>query len=142
LGALAEMEQIGLIKLPVKRTQKKATQKPISWTDRTQEQPRIAVSLDQLTPIGVRPVTGKEEIALWNEFVDRYHYLGYRRPMGAHLRYFIVAKDQRKLGCLSFCFAVKSLACRDRWIGWTGSCQGRCRIYLSSFVCTYILLLD
>lgn len=129
LGALAEMEQIGLIKLPVKRTQKKATQKPISWTDRTQEQPRIAVSLDQLTPIGVRPVTGKEEIALWNEFVDRYHYLGYRRPMGAHLRYFIVAKDQRKLGCLSFCFAVKSLACRDRWIGWTVNARTR-RLHL------------
>ncbi len=75
LGVLAEMEQIGLIKLPAKRKQKKTTQKPILWTDRTQKQPRIAVSLDQLTPIGVQPVTTKEEIALWNEFVDRYHYL-------------------------------------------------------------------
>ncbi len=119
LGALAEMEQIGLIKLPAKRKQKKTSQKPIPWTNRTQEQPRIEVSLDHLTPLHMQKVTGKEEIALWNEFVDRYHYLGYRRPMGAHLRYFIVAKDHRLLGCLSFAFAVKSLACRDQWIGWT-----------------------
>ena len=125
LGALAEMEQIGLIKLPVKRKQKKTTQKPIPWTNRTQEQPRIAVSLDQLTPIHMQNVTGKEEIALWNEFVDRYHYLGYRRLMGAHLRYFIVAKDHRVLGCLSFCFAVKSLACRDQWLGWTVKARTR-----------------
>ncbi len=129
LGALAEMEHIGLIKLPVKRPPKKTTQKPLRWTDRTQEQPRLAVSLDQLTPIDVQPVTGKEEIALWNEFVDRYHYLGYRRPRGTHLRYFIVSKDQRKLGCLSFCFAVNSLACRDRWIGWTVNARRR-RLHL------------
>ena len=70
LGALAEMEQIGLIKLPAKKKQKKTTQKPIRWTDRTQEQPRIVISLEQLTPIGVQRVTAKEEIALWNEFVD------------------------------------------------------------------------
>ncbi len=125
LGALAEMEQIGLIKLPVKRKQKKTTQRPILWTDSTHEQPRIALCLDQLTPIGVQPVTGKEEIALWNEFVDRYHYLGYKRPMGAHLRYFIVSKDHRILGCLSFCFAVSSLACRDQWIGWTVKARTR-----------------
>ena len=129
LGALAEMEQIGLIELPAKRQQKKSTQKPISWTERTERQARIAGSLDQLTPIQVHAVTGKEEIALWNEFIDRYHYLGYKRPMGVHLRYFIVSKEHRRLGCLSFSFALRSLACRDRWIGWTVKARTR-RLHL------------
>ena len=125
LGALAEMEAIGIIKLPAKEKQKKHTQKPIPWTDSTREQPRIAGPLDQLTPIGVQPVTEKEEIALWNEFVDRYHYLGYKRPIGAHMRYFIVAKDHRLLGCLSFSFAVRALACREQWIGWDVKARSR-----------------
>src|SRR5919106_4778250 len=129
LGALAEMERIGLIELPAKRKQKKSIQKPIPWTDRTQRQPRLALCLDQLTPIGVQTVTEKEEIALWNEFVDRYHYLGYKRPMGAHLRYFIVSREHRRLGCLSFSFALRSLACRDRWIGWTMKARTR-RLHL------------
>ena len=80
LGALAEMEQAGIVRLPAKKIQQKKAQKPLLWTDKTREQPRIADALDRLTPIGVQPVTEKAQIALWNEFVDRYHYLGYRRP--------------------------------------------------------------
>ncbi len=125
LGALAEMEAIGIIKLPAKEKQKKYTQKPIAWTDSTREQHRITGPLDQLAPIVVQPVTEKEEITLWNEFVDRYHYLGYKRPIGAHMRYFIFAKDHRLLGCLSFCFAVRALACRDQWIGWDAKARSR-----------------
>jgi hypothetical protein len=118
LGALGEMEQAGLVQLPAKRAQNKPPQKPIPWTERTRESSRIAGPLERLTPIGVQPVTEKAQIALWNEFVDRYHYLGYKRPIGTHLRYFVLANDQRLLGCLSFSFAVRSLACRDQWIGW------------------------
>jgi hypothetical protein len=125
LGALAEMEQAGLIQLPAKKEQKKTPQKPIPWTDRTREPPRVTDPLDDLTPIGVQPVTEKAQIALWNEFVDRYHYLGYKRPIGTHLRYFIVANDHRLLGCLSFSFAVRSLACRDQWIGWNPKARTR-----------------
>ena len=118
LGALAEMEQAGLIALPAKQMQKKTRQKPTAWTDKTQEQAPVTGPLDDIMPIRVLPVTDTAQIALWNEFVDRYHYLGYKRPIGAHLRYFIEANDQRLLGCLSFSFAVRSLACRDQWIGW------------------------
>jgi hypothetical protein len=125
LGALAEMEHAGIVQLPAKKIQQKIPQKPLLWTDKTREQPRIADALDRLTPIGVQPVTEKAQIALWNEFVDRYHYLGYKRPMGTHLRYFIVANDQRLLGCLSFSFATRSLACRDRWIGWHAKARTR-----------------
>ena len=55
---------------------------------------------------------------LWNEFVDRYHYLGYRHPIGSHQRYFIVDTKGRKLGCMLFSFASHILPNRDQWIGW------------------------
>ncbi len=121
LGALEEMEKIGIIKLPAKiNNQKHVTQKKIIWTDRTKEQQRICCSLDDLMPINVQTVTEKEDILLWNEFVDRHHYLGYRRPIGNHLRYFISKKQDGKiLGCMLFSSAVLSLPCRDQWIGWS-----------------------
>ena len=52
--------------------------------------------------------------------VQRYHPLGYRRPLGTHLRYFLLDRHERKLGCLLFDFATRKLACRDAWIGWAG----------------------
>ena len=38
--------------------------------------------------------------------------------MGCHLRYFIVDKDNRRLGCLLFQQASRKLPCRDEWLGW------------------------
>lgn len=84
----------------------------------SEPQPLIDDPLDQLTPITVQLVADKQEVALWNELIDRHHYLSYRQPIGQHLRYFIVDRQGRKLGCLLFSYAVKSLPCRDQWIGW------------------------
>ena len=122
LNALEEMQAAGLFTLPQKTQRPKATQKKPAWTERTREQPTITGSLAQFTSITLQKTTQQEDVDLWNELIDRYHYLGYRRPMGTHLRYFIVAQsgteEKQKLGCLSFSFPVWSLACRDQWIGW------------------------
>ena len=64
---------------------------------------------------------------LWNAFVDRHHYLGYKRPFRAHIRYFVSDREGRKLGCLLFEAATKTLPCRDRWIGWSDRARGRKR---------------
>ena len=128
LNALEEMQARGLFKLPPKAMPgRKSKQKEIVWTKRSAPQARINGSLEQLPPIAIRVVTEKEEIERWNELIDRYHYLGYRRPMGTHLRYFIVTEEDNEqiLGCLLFSFPVWSLACRDQWIGWSD--QGRRR---------------
>ena len=119
LNALEEMEKLGIFTLPPKIEQKKKTQKAIKWTDQTSEQTSINCTLDDLKSIHLEIVTDKEQINQWNEFVDRYHYLGYRRPFGSHLRYYIVDQNGRKLGCFLFSFATWALSCRDEWIGWT-----------------------
>jgi len=48
----------------------------------------------------------------------RYHYLGYSKPFGYVMRYFI-RNDNKILGCILFAGAAKSMTARDRWIGWT-----------------------
>ncbi len=120
LNALEEMESRGIIKLPAKvERNHKARQKKILWTDQTNEALPIDCAVNELMPINLQVVTEPEQITEWNEFVDRYHYLGYRRPIGSHLRYYVVDRYGRKLGCLLFSFATIKLTCRDEWIGWT-----------------------
>ncbi len=124
LRALEEMQAAGLFQLPEKRTRPgKATQKPLQWRQHTAEQPAITGALGQFSSVTVEPVTEQDAMLRFNEYLDRYHYLGYRRPIGNHLRYFIVGHQTQGdtlLGCLLFAFAVNALDCRDRWLGWNG----------------------
>lgn len=120
LNALEEMEAAGIIRLPAKieRT-KRGLQRKIMHTDQTNEAPTINCPLSDLMPISLQIVSEKKDVEQWNEFVDRYHYLQYKHPIGSNLRYFIIDRHGRKLGCLLFSFASVSLDCRDKWIGWT-----------------------
>ena len=120
LTALEKLEKAGLVNLPQKRQQKQRETKEILWSAQTQPGAPVAGSLDTLGGVHLQVVTEKAEARLWNEYVDRYHYLGYRHPLGASLKYFIVAgrPDKQILGCLLFSASAWHLADRDRWIGW------------------------
>ena len=116
------MEKAGLLSLPQKRPRKKTKQKAIDWTQKTQAQPPICCELDALHPIKIKRVVQPEDIELWNEYLDRYHYLRYRRPVGSYIKYFITGGDQdpKILGCLLFTISgIWALTERDQWIGWT-----------------------
>jgi len=54
---------------------------------------------------------------LWNELIDRYHYLGYRPLPGAQIRYF-VKEGADILALLGFSASAWATAARDRYIGW------------------------
>ena len=62
-------------------------------------------------------ITDKATSALWNELIDRYHYLGFTPLPGAQLRYFVRSNDQI-LAALSFSAAAWKCAPRDDAIGW------------------------
>jgi Domain of unknown function (DUF4338) len=55
--------------------------------------------------------------ALWNAYIDRYHYLGYTPLPGAQLRY-VVKADGQILALLGFAAAAWTCAPRDTFIGW------------------------
>ena len=55
--------------------------------------------------------------ALWNEYIDRYHYLGYAPLAGAQMRYFVKSGDE-VLALLGFGAAAWTCAPRDESIGW------------------------
>jgi len=114
---LEKLELKGFVELPEKR-QRLQGQQHIALTSKTEAQADIVGNLGDLGLVNVEVVKGKETTGLWNEYVSRYHYLGYKKPFGYVLRYFIVS-EQGFLGCLMFAGASKALAARDRWIGWT-----------------------
>jgi len=119
--ALEKLEALGYIQLPEKCKRKPRTTKKITQSIRTNPQPAIEITLDQLGTIECQVVTDKNEITQWNEYVDRYHYLKYKHPIACSLKYFIVSKKDGKstlLGCLLFSSAVWQLADRDNWIDW------------------------
>ena len=62
---------------------------------------------------------GTREGKLWNEFIARYHYLGYRTLVGAQMRYAVHDRDGWPVAMLGFSTAAWKLAPRDRFIGWT-----------------------
>mgnify|MGYP000464291937 CR=1 FL=1 len=62
-------------------------------------------------------VVERPGLKLWNEFIDRYHYLGYTTLPGAQLRYF-VKDDDEILALLGFSAAAWKTAPRDSFVGW------------------------
>jgi len=74
-------------------------------------------SLSELDAVRLRSASDPEEENLWNEYVERYHPLGYKKPFGYWARYFIESGGHW-LGCILLSGAAKALTPRDRWIGW------------------------
>ena len=100
---LEALERHGILALPPKREAqvRDMTSGPV-WTSASDRRPALCVDLSDLRPLRLEPVTDTDGRQLWNAFVDRHHYLGYRRPFGAHIRYFVADREGRKLGCLLF----------------------------------------
>ena len=108
--ALQQLEALGLVKLPrlCASKQRKGERAIVVGAGSAPEE-EIAGTVREVGPVEVEPVGGKEAMQLWNEYVHRYHPLGYKRPFGAHQRYFLVDRSGRRLGCLLFASSAWAL---------------------------------
>lgn len=115
--ALLRMYRDGIISLPAPTTRNGNgnTDRPI--TSCTDPGRTVTETAGKLADLRLEPVNTKSLSSLWNEYMHRYHYLGYQPLPGAQLRYLIIAADQ-VLGALGFGAAAWKTAARDQWIGW------------------------
>lgn len=113
--AMLRMHKDGLIRLPPP-TQIKRPLKKIVSTPATDPQSPVVCPVNQLPQLNLQMIT-KATSALWNEYVERYHYLGYTPLPGAQLRYFIAA-DKQIVALAGFGAAAWQTAPRDQFIGW------------------------
>ncbi|MGB9437987.1 MAG: Druantia anti-phage system protein DruA, partial [Desulfobacterales bacterium] len=117
---LEKLQAEGVLQLPEKRCLSKPNKRSIPITPRSAPAADIDCKLKQLDFVKLQILSEPQEIKLWQEYVKRYHYLGYKKPFGYYLHYFI-GSDRGILGCLLFSGAAKSIGVRDRWIGWTSA---------------------
>ena len=64
-------------------------------------QPLLSRPVHELPGVHLEPVLSRPDSALWNEYIARYHYLGYTPLPGAQLRYF-ARWENRLLALLGF----------------------------------------
>lgn len=116
---LERLEAEGILTLPEKKKQKEYSRSVQAFEEPPDMSP-INETLDALGSITLQRVTSKEDRTLWKTYLQTYHYLGYKHPVGASMAYFIVSEStQKKLGCLLFsASAAWALAPRDELIGW------------------------
>jgi len=118
LQLLHQMEAQGLIRLPPKRAVGTKNQSAPVITNRTRVKPLLETQLKTIAPVEIIPVISKEDRELWNEYIEHHHPLGYKRPVGYAIRYFIRGGGNY-LGCILLSGAARALASRDDWIGWS-----------------------
>ena len=118
LTLLENLESRGLVELPSKRMTKKPKSRRVVVTTASDPKCLIHASLADVGPIELRLVSCGEDQQLFNELIERHHYLGYRQPVGQSLRYFIIAKGRgdEKIGCLLFAPAAFAMKARDEWL--------------------------
>lgn len=76
----------------------------------------IEGSLAALGPLEMRLVRRAEGEELFAHLLSQYHYLGYSRPVGEHLKYLVLA-GARPVACLAWNSAPLQLTLRDQFVG-------------------------
>jgi len=115
--AMIRMAADGLITLPPPRNAKPLAYRAYPEIERAVLEPASVPAVD-LARLTIDPVGHKRESLLWNAYVQRHHYLGYRPIPGAQLRYFVRAAGEA-IALLSFGASAWKTQPRDEFIGWT-----------------------
>lgn len=115
--ALLRMEADGLFVLPAP-IKKNGNGKPYKRrTSAAEPGLPLCAPVSELNDLALKQVVSKADSHIWNEYIDRYHYLGYQPLSGAQLRYLAMARGQT-IALLGFGAAAWTTAPRDRFIGW------------------------
>jgi len=129
---LEHLAERGLLRLPGRLGQGAPGVRRTSRSKRGEPQPEISGSARELEPLRLDVVRGGKadpsgDHALFKELLDRYHYLGYRVPFGASLRYLVRSERApgQVLACLLWSSPAWRMAARDAWIGWSDEERGR-----------------
>ena len=123
---LARLNDIGFLSLPPRR-RPPVRRRPVRITDRSAPRSTPTFRPRDIGRASFSIVTGSgdpKREQLWNEYVERYHYLGYGVPLGAHIKYFVTL-GREPIACLAFAGAAWRVEARDRWIGWTNERRER-----------------
>lgn len=127
LDFLERLEEKGLLRLPVRRETTRwgvSEAAPVVEGDRPWAE--LTGSVEAFSPVELDLVETGDQRRLFRELAGRYHYLGYKRPFGARLRYlaYVTRPERVIVGCLQFSSPSWRMKVRDQWIGWDDATRG------------------
>jgi len=133
-AVLERLQAEELVSLPVVRKTAPSRPRTIVVHHESDPRPPLAGSAGDYTPLCLQRVDSIELSTLWNQFIERYHYLRFRVPFGANLRYLVQSerKPGEYLACLLFSSPAWKMAPRDAWIGWDDEQRKRNLQYIVS----------
>ncbi len=117
--ALLELQRRGVVKLPVSDKEYAFQRRRSSITINSEEFCGVCCNIKELGEIEIKLVGNRRDSSLWNEMMERYHYLGKGPLCGAQIRYLVKSSIYGWLGGISFSAGIWSLKERDKWIGWS-----------------------
>ena len=119
--ALLRMHRDGVIELPAvtaRVPRKPADLQNIVETDEPPQRLLPPSELDQVRPLQWEIICAGPNSRIWNSFIERYHYLGYKPLPGAQMRYLIRSSAGEPLALMGFGACAWKTAPRDLFIGW------------------------
>ena len=123
-GLMLALERAGHIALPPRRrtVPNNIVRRPVPAPMLLDTSP-VEVKLSELQPLEFVLVRRTPYEALFDSLIQHYHYLGYVRPVGEHLKYLAMSPAGRPLAALAFSSAPRHLGPRDRFIGWSAQAR-------------------
>jgi len=115
--AMLRMHRDGILELPPPRNGNVNGFHRPSITPASDPKPALCMPAGAFGQLNFRLVQTRQESCLWNELIERYHYLGYAPLAGAQIRY-LISSDTHLLAVMGFGAAAWSLEPRDHFIGW------------------------
>ena len=117
---LERLRDQGWLTLPPVRNSGPRGPRQIPLSEASAPQLNQEGSAGEFEPLELRVVQSRSESRLWMELIERHHYLAYRVPVGANLRYLVRSPriGEQVLACLLWSSPAWKMAARDQWIGW------------------------
>ena len=137
-GLLLALHRQGHIALPEARNKKH-----VAWFRRRPAAVEVCAdplvaSLKQLGPVEIRQVRRTPDEALVNGLIEKHHYMGYKSPVGEHLKY-LVSANSRPIGCFIWSSSALRLSLRDEFIGWSDGVR-RENLHLIAYQTRFLIL--
>ena len=138
-GLLLRLHRHGSIELPPAR---RTSPNPLANRRRpehvTVDMTPLTASLSELRPLEFRQIRRTPAERIFNGLIEEHHYLGFVQPVGAHLKYLIVARG-RPVACMAWSSAPRHLGPRDRFIGWSPEARRR-NLHFLAYNSRYLIL--
>ena len=117
---LERLRDRGWLTLPPVRNSGPRGPRRIVLSEASASQATLEGSAGEFAQLELRVVESPSESRLWMELIERHHYLAYRVPVGANLRYLVRSprRGEQVLACLLWSSPAWKMAPRDHWIGW------------------------